>query len=145
MRWDSSTSVAISSGVSCAGSGSSSSTERAPVVITLTKSAPRRSCSRTARRTSSQPSASRYMPAKKRPPGAVADTIRPQVSSRGPRKAPWRIAWRASTTSSPKEPTSRTVVIPMRSIVAQRGRDEVGGHATEQRLGARVRHGQVGP
>ena len=41
--------------------GSSSSTERAPVVMTLTKSAPRRSCSRTARRTSSTPSASRYM------------------------------------------------------------------------------------
>jgi hypothetical protein len=87
--------------VSCAGSGSSSSTERAPVVMTLMKSAPRRSCSRTARRTSSTPSASRYMPSKNRPPGLVADTIRPHVSSRGPRKAPYRIACRASTTASP--------------------------------------------
>ena len=78
-RWASSTSAAISARVSCAGSGSSSSTLRAPVVITLMKSAPRRSCSRTARRTSSAPSASRYMPPNQRPPGAVAETISPQV------------------------------------------------------------------
>ena len=35
-----------------------------------------------------RPSASRYMPGKNRPPGAVGETILPQVSSRGPRSAP---------------------------------------------------------
>jgi len=54
----------------------------------LMKSAPKRICSRAALRISSGPSASRYIPAKNRPPGAVADRIRPQVSSLGPRSAP---------------------------------------------------------
>ena len=88
-------------GSSAPEAGSSSSTERAPVVITLTKSAPRRSCSRTARRTSSTPSASRYISPNQRPPGAVAEMIRPHVSRRGPRNAPYRIACRASNTRSP--------------------------------------------
>jgi hypothetical protein len=55
------------------------------------------------------------MPGKNRAPGLVAETIRPQVRSRGPRNAPIRIAWRASTTVLPCEPTSRIVVTPRRS------------------------------
>ena len=84
MRWASSTIAAISSRVICAGRGSSRSTERAPVDISLTKSAPRRSCRRTARRISHGPSASSYMVPNILPPGDVAEMMRPQESSRGP-------------------------------------------------------------
>ena len=61
IRCASSATADSSASVSCSGSGSSSSFERAPVVMTLMKSAPARICSRTARRMSSGPSASRYM------------------------------------------------------------------------------------
>ena len=84
--------VAISSRVIWSGELSSSSHERAPVVMILMKSAPRRNCSRVALRISSGPSASRYIPSKWRPPAEVAETIRPQARIRGPGIAPRRIA-----------------------------------------------------
>ena len=88
MRWASSTIASISSWVIWAGSGSSSTTERAPVAMNFTKAAPRRICSRTALRISQGPSASRYIVPKIAPPGAVALMMRPQLKMRGPGMIP---------------------------------------------------------
>ncbi len=100
MRWASSTIAASSAGVICAGSGSSRTTERAPVAITLMKPAPARICSRTALRISSGPSASRYMVPKMAPPGEVAEMMRPHGITRGPSSKPRSTAWRTAMPSS---------------------------------------------
>ncbi len=112
IRWASSTTAAISSAVTCARSGSSRVTDRAPVAMILMKSAPRRSCARTALRISHGPSASSYIVPKIRPPGEVAEMIRAQDRIRGPSTRPSRTASRRVIASSSGAPTSRTVVIP---------------------------------
>ena len=112
IRCASSTIAVISSSVIWAGSGSSATTDRAPVAMNLMKSAPRRICSRTALRISHGPSASRYIVPKITPPGAVADTIRPHVRMRGPGTTPRSTASFSALASSSKLPTSRTVVKP---------------------------------
>ena len=70
------------------------------MAISLMKSAPRRSCSRTALRMSSGPSASRYIVVKIAPPGAVAEMIRPHERIRGPSTIPSRTASRSAIASS---------------------------------------------
>ena len=118
IRCASSTIARSSSRVICAGSGSSRTTERAPVAITLMKLAPSRSCRRTACRIASGPSASWYIEPKIAPPGEVAEMIRPHDSTRGPGSSPSSTAWRTDTPSRSKLPTSRTVVTPAASSSA---------------------------
>ena len=118
-RWASSAIARNSSSVTCAGWTSSWSTVSAPVAITLMKSAPSVSCSRTAWRKSSAPEASRYIPLNCRLPGDVAERIIPEARIRGPGHRPSPIAsLRSKTDLSEALPTSRTVVKPARTSAA---------------------------
>ena len=125
-RWASSTSAASSSRVSWAGSGSSRSTERAPVAITLMKSAPRRSWARTAWRRAHGPSASWYIVPNMRPPGDVAETIRAHERIRGPSTRP----------SSTRAPHHDGLVV-VRADVADRR------HSAAEQRPARARQQEV--
>ena len=87
--------------------------------MTLMKSAPRRNSARTARRRFHGPSASEYIVPNIRPPGDVADTIRPHETMRGPSTRPSSTARRMTIASSSSDPTSRMVVTPLASSARQ--------------------------
>ncbi len=82
-----------------------------PVFVTLMKSAPALTCSRTARGSSKGSSTSR--PTKYMWPPVVVMTL-PLRSSRGPLVIPSRMASRTRLTTRWRDPQSRSVVMPAR-------------------------------
>ncbi len=92
----SSTPARISSSVSCGEPGSTPGVITPPVAMSLMTSAPALSCSRTALRTSSGPSASRPM---KLPWPPVMHTARPAATIRGPEKSPSEMARRTESST----------------------------------------------
>src|SRR5439155_465591 len=77
-------------------------------------SAPARSCSRTARRRSSAPSACR--PSSRQPWPPVMQTARPAQRTRGPGITPARTASRTASSAYSRPPRSRTVVTPASTV-----------------------------
>ena len=113
-RCASSTPARNSSSVSCAARGSTPGVMTPPVATSLMTSAPARSCSRTARRRSSGPSACR--PSIRQPWPPVMQTARPAQSSRGPAITPARTASRTAISAYSRPPRSRTVVTPASTV-----------------------------
>jgi hypothetical protein len=104
-----------SSTIAPSSAGVNSTTLSGPLIVTLMQSAPARTCSRTARRQSSGPSASRAIPGRaggSEPWPPVMQMIWPHGTTREPGMSPRCTASRVAIATPFAVPTSRTVVMP---------------------------------